>query len=66
MSFIARNGRPSGSVPTCVDRRDAGVLELAGDAGLVGEPAGGADPGRVPLVEDLHGHVAVQGEVGAR
>ena len=31
-----------------VDRRDAGVLELAGDPGLVEEPAGGGRVGREP------------------
>ena len=44
MSFMARNGRPSGSVPICVDGGDAGVLELAGDLGLVDEP-GASPPG---------------------
>ena len=41
ISFIARNGRPSGQRAEVVDGRDGRVLELAGDAGLVEEPPGG-------------------------
>src|SRR5262249_22292481 len=43
--------------------RDAGVLELAGDPGLLDESRGRAGPGRKPLLEHLDGDLAVQGEV---
>ena len=40
-----------------------GVLELAGDAGLVEEPRAPRGVGRVAVLEDLDRHVAVEGEV---
>ena len=50
-----------------VDRRDAGVLELAGDPGLVDEPTRQQRPGGEPLLQDLDGHLAAEGAVvGAR
>ena len=63
ISFMARKGRPSASVPDLVDGRDAGVLELAGDAGLVKKASGGGGPVGVLVREELDGHLAVQSPV---
>ena len=46
-----------------VDGGDAGVLELAGDAGLVREPAGGRGVGREPVLEDLDRHLSAERRV---
>src|SRR5256886_11498697 len=50
-------------VADLVHRRDAWVLELGGNPGLVGEPAGGCRAGGVPVPENLDRHVPVEGEV---
>jgi hypothetical protein len=47
-----------------VHGRDAGVLELPGDAGLVGEPPGCPGVGRVLLLQYLDGNLAAQHDVG--
>ena len=47
-----------------VNRRDGGVLQLAGDAGLVGEAAGRPGFGAVLLLQHLDGDFAAEGGVG--
>jgi hypothetical protein len=47
-----------------VHGRDVGVLQLPGDAGLVGEPPGRAGIGRVLLLQHLDGDLAAQHGVG--
>ncbi|MFO0799706.1 MAG: hypothetical protein U0804_19725 [Gemmataceae bacterium] len=47
-----------------VDRGDAGVLELAGDVSLVGEPAGDAAVRGELRLEELDRHLAAEGGVG--
>src|SRR5262245_53717679 len=56
-------GAAVGQGTQVVNRRDARVLQLGGDAGLVGEPAGDGRVGRVAVLEQLDGHVPVEGEV---
>ncbi len=46
-----------------VDRRDAGVLELAGDSRLGEEAACDGRVGRIAILEELDGDVAVEREV---
>jgi hypothetical protein len=59
-----QEGAAIGQGAEIVHWRDAGVLELPGDAGLVGEAAGGAGVGGVLLLQYLNGYLAVQGGVG--
>ncbi len=46
-----------------VNRGDARVLELSGDAGLIHEPARVGRVGRVAVLEELDRHVAIQGDI---
>src|SRR5262249_13376533 len=46
-----------------VDGGDGRVLELGGDAGLVEEPGGGRRVGPVAGLQELDGHVAVEGDL---
>ena len=67
MSFMARNGRPSGRVPSSWTAGMPGCCELAGDPGLVAEAAGRCGVGGVLVAaEHLDGDLAVQrGVAGA-
>ena len=47
-----------------VHRRDGGVLELAGNACLVGEPAGHPGAGAVLLLQHLHGDFPAERGIG--
>jgi hypothetical protein len=58
-----KEGAAVGQGAQVVNRRDARVLQLGGDARLVGEPAGAGRVGRVAVLEQLDGHVPVEGEV---
>ena len=59
-----QEGPAVGQRAEVVDRRDGGVLQLAGDAGLVGEAAGGGGVGAVLLLQHLDGDFAAERGVG--
>ena len=64
-SFMVKYGRRSAKRPQLVDRHDAGVLELAGDLGLLDEPADQLGVVAVLLQQDLDGQVAAEVDVAA-